>query len=195
MAEESFLMVSLEEEKSKKLAQVLSNDTSRKILDLLSKNDMMTETEIAKELEIPLSTAHYNLGLLVDTDLINDDHYTYSKKGKKIRHFQLSNKYVVIAPKKSSKIFDKLKDFLPVALVSGLAAAGIKYLWKPGEAMADAAPRMLAAVEEKAVEDAAVFAAEVQPVLSNQDFALWFLAGSVFAIILTFVWISWIRKK
>ena len=127
MADESFLMVSLDEDKSKKLAQVLSNDTSRKILDLLSKKDLMTETQIAKELNIPLSTAHYNLNLLVKSDLVNDDQFTYSKKGKKINHYSLSNKYVIIAPKKSSKIFDKLKDFLPIVLISGLASLVIKY--------------------------------------------------------------------
>ena len=96
MTEESFLMVSLDEEKSKKLAQVLSNDTARKILDILSKQDMMTETQVAKELTIPLSTAHYNLSLLIKSDLINDNHFTYSEKGKKIIHYQLSNKYVII---------------------------------------------------------------------------------------------------
>ena len=36
MTDESFLLVSLREEKAKKLAQVLSNDTARKILDDLS---------------------------------------------------------------------------------------------------------------------------------------------------------------
>ena len=75
MAEESFLLVSLEEEKSKKLAQVLSNDTSRKILDLLSKKDLLTETDISKELSLPLSTVHYNLSHLVTSGLVSDENF------------------------------------------------------------------------------------------------------------------------
>ena len=94
MTDESFLLVSLDEDKSKKLAQVLSNDTARKILDLMSTKEYVTETELSKQLKIPLSTAHYNMGLLVKAKLVNDDHYTYSKKGKKINHYSLSNKYV-----------------------------------------------------------------------------------------------------
>mgnify|MGYP001606047112 CR=1 FL=1 len=44
---ETFVLVSLEEEKSKKLAQVISNTTSRKILDYLSEKDA-SQGDIAK---------------------------------------------------------------------------------------------------------------------------------------------------
>ena len=66
---ETFLMVSLEEDKAKKLAQVLSNDTSRKILDHLS-NKKATETELSKELNLPISTVHYNLRHLLASRLV-----------------------------------------------------------------------------------------------------------------------------
>ena len=119
MNKESFLLVSLEDDKSKKLAQVLSNDSSRKILDLLSKHEFMTETEISKKLKIPISTVHYNLDILVKSKLINDDHFTYSEKGKKVNHYSLANKYVIIAPKKSEALFDRLKEFLPIIFITG----------------------------------------------------------------------------
>jgi DNA-binding transcriptional ArsR family regulator len=61
MASEKFLLVSLKEDEAKKLAQVISNDTSRKILDFLASRKDATETEIATHLEMPLSTTHYNL--------------------------------------------------------------------------------------------------------------------------------------
>ena len=200
MAEESFLMVSLEEEKSKKLAQVLSNDTARKILDILSKQELMTETEVAKELKIPLSTAHYNLSLLVKSDLINNDHYTYSEKGKKIIHYQLSNKYVIIAPKKSSKIFEKLKDFLPIVLISSLASIIIKYFWPVVNKTENFAARGMAMMQEEVAEvsvDATPKIVEpvVSSINSNQDLALWFLGGSLFALLLSFIWTTFIRKK
>jgi len=201
MSDESFLMVSLEEEKSKKLAQVLSNDTSRKILDLLSKNNMMSETRIAKELDLPLSTAHYNLNLLLKSDLVNDEHFTYSEKGKKIVHYQLSNKYVIIAPKKSSKVFEKLKDFLPVVLISSLAAVVIKYF--SSNLGTFSAKGNMMAIESatyggaERVADAAAepMAQSIQTVSSNQDLALWFLIGSLFALLVSFIWTTWIKKK
>ena len=123
----TFLLVSLEEEKSKALAQVLSNDTARKILDYLSKHDLSTETEVAKGLKLALSTVHYNLQHLVKADLVSDEHFTYSEKGKQIVHYSLSNKYVIIAPKKSEKLFEKLKEFLPVVLLITGVSLLIKY--------------------------------------------------------------------
>lgn len=201
MTDESFLMVSLDEEKSKKLAQVLSNDTSRKILDILSKQDMMTETEVAKELDIPLSTAHYNLSLLIKSDLINDNHFTYSEKGKKIIHYQLSNKYVIIAPKKSSKIFEKLKDFLPVVLITSLASILIRFFWKPVNYANDIASRSLAGSGEAQLLEIAsdsmqkAAAPAIDNIASNQDFALWFLVGSLFALLVSFIWTTLVKKK
>lgn len=201
MTEESFLMVSLDEEKSKKLAQVLSNDTARKILDILSKQDMMTETQVAKELTIPLSTAHYNLSLLIKSDLINDNHFTYSEKGKKIIHYQLSNKYVIIAPKKSSKIFEKLKDFFPVVIITSLVSVLIKYFWNPISKIsmysARSGSELLEAQMVEVASDSMQKSASpvVASIASSQDFALWFLIGSLFALIISFIWTTWIKKK
>ena len=58
---EKFVLVSLEENKAKKLAEVISNSTARKILDYLSEIEEAPESQIAKALKIPLNTAHYNL--------------------------------------------------------------------------------------------------------------------------------------
>ena len=61
---EKFVLVSLKEEKSKELAQVISNETSRKILDYLSEKDA-SESEIAKKLKIsqPAVSSFYNNAL------------------------------------------------------------------------------------------------------------------------------------
>jgi DNA-binding transcriptional ArsR family regulator len=185
MVEESFLMVSLEEDKAKQLAQVLSNDTARKILDYLSKKDHSTETEISKDMNLPLSTAHYNIQLLVKANLVNADDYTYSEKGKEIIHYSLSNKYVIIAPRKNTALLEKLKEFLPVVLLATAASVLIKYLWQP------ALEIIMQRKAEKAA-DMLLIAPRAAPVAditsSSQEFALFFLAGSVFSLLIYFVW-------
>ena len=92
MAKDKFILVSLKEEESKKLAQIISNDTSRKILDFLAEKEA-TESEIASKLDIPISTVHYNLQALVKGSLVEADEYHYSKKGKEVLHYKLANKY------------------------------------------------------------------------------------------------------
>ncbi|MBN2367616.1 winged helix-turn-helix transcriptional regulator [Candidatus Woesearchaeota archaeon] len=203
MADEPFLLVSLEEDKAKTLAQVLSNDTARKILDLLSKKENATETEIAKELKIPLSTAHYNLGLLVKSDLVSDAHFNYSEKGKKVVHYSLSNKYVVIAPKKTDKLKETLKKFLPVVLISAAMTIGIRFfsrtpIWIGAEN--DAAYSVMQAVADEATSRAAEETLKIappaaSPLIQSQEFAVWFLFGTIFALVVYFVWAEIILKK
>ncbi len=188
MADESFLLINLKESESKKLAQVISNETSRKILDFLSKKKSATETEIAKELKLPLSTVHYNLKHLTKAKLVNADEFHYSKKGKEVIHYSLANKYIIIAPKPSAKILDSLKKIIPAFLIVAVAAVGMKlyefftrpdFIAKAGEA------RMLAATDM--MEEAVLAEAQVaQPLITN-TFILNFIYGALFAIAVYFI--------
>jgi predicted ArsR family transcriptional regulator len=131
MAKDPFLLVSLEESESKALAQVMSNDTARKILDYLSRRESATESDVAKGLKLALSTVHYNLQALVKANLVQAEEFHYSEKGKEVLHYSLANKVIIIAPKRSSaeSFKDKLKSLLPVGLVS-LSIAGLIQLYQ-----------------------------------------------------------------
>src|SRR3989338_3814752 len=117
--ESSFLLVSLKDQDAKKLAQVISSETARKILDHLALKKS-TETEIAQVLQLPLSTVHYNLQQLVAAKLVLADEFHYSEKGREILHYALANKYVIIAPDGAKPgILDKLKTILPAVVILG----------------------------------------------------------------------------
>jgi predicted ArsR family transcriptional regulator len=201
MPDEAFLLVSLKEDKSKKLAQVISNDTSRKILDYLSTKQKATETEIAKTLKIPISTAHYNLAHLMQNKLVQADEFHYSDKGKEVLHYSLSNKLIIIAPKGSERMMEKLRSFLPVALIMVAAAAVINFIQSrtliAGEVVRDSsagAQKLMAAVPEAANISFAEPIRAAQPIVSQQP--LWFLVGALSALVIYFVWeILWNRKN
>lgn len=135
MSKEKFLLVSLKENKAKKLAQVVSNESCRLILDYLAEKEA-TETELAKKLNIPISTIHYNLKHLTDAGLVIVEEFHYSEKGKEVNHYKLANKYIIIAPKTTFGIKEKLKTILPVALLIAAGAGFIqifsKYFVKGG---------------------------------------------------------------
>ena len=99
MAKNNFLLVNLNEEKTKKLTETITSDTSRKILNHLIENEE-AEAKIAEALNLPISTAHYHLRKLVDAGLVMVEEFHYSKKGREINHYKLANKYIIIAPKK-----------------------------------------------------------------------------------------------
>ena len=48
--EKKYVMVSIDDEKSKDMGKVISNATARKILDLLSNKDKLSAKQIAKNL-------------------------------------------------------------------------------------------------------------------------------------------------
>jgi len=202
MASKNFILLSLEDKKTKKIANVVSNESCRKILDFLSQHEA-TESELANKLQIPISTIHYNLQQLMDTGLINAEEYHYSEKGKEVYHYTLANKYIIITPKKTRGIGEKLRGILPVTLIvaatAGIIQLSTKYFSKgtfvtqeisaaKSIAAEDvAAPSLAQTVTETATEAAPV-AVDSIPLLS-QNIALWFLVGALFTIIVYIIWI------
>jgi DNA-binding transcriptional ArsR family regulator len=164
MAKDPFLLVSLEENESKALAQVMSNDTARKILDFLSKKESATETDIAKELKIALSTVHYNLQALVKANLVKAEEFHYSEKGKEVNHYSLANKLIIIAPKntRTESFRDKLRGILPIGLIVLVVGAVIQLITKLriGSAKLMAAAPMAADYAARGAEKAIVPVAE-----------------------------------
>lgn len=209
MANKNFLLLSLEDSKTKKIANAVSNESCRKILDYLSQREA-TESELAEKLEIPISTVHYNLQQLMETSLISTEEFHYSKKGREVLHYKLANKYIIISPKSTYGLKEKLKGILPVALITA-GTAGIIQIFSRyfSKGLASGQNLMVAksAVVEKSAEEVAPqalqAAAEAMPqaapitaekvYLIPQNIALWFLIGALFALIVYFVW-NWVRK-
>ncbi len=207
MAEESFLLVSLQDEKAKKLSQVIGNKTARKILDSLAKKKY-TESELAKELNMPISTVHYNLEQLKGAGLVKTTEYHYSSKGKEVNHYEIVNKLIIISPGKEKEgVFDLLKKFLPVVTIVGAISVGLEFYQRTivqtqnliPEQYA-AAPMMAKTAVQTAADSAANLAAEsapslmaaapkqVQQAIPIMHYSLWFLIGGISVIMLMLVW-------
>ena len=209
MPKKNFLLLSMEDTKIKKISNVISNDSCRKILDYLTEKEA-TETEIAQKLSIPISTVHYNLQQLTETGLITADEYHYSEKGKEVLHYKLANKYIIIAPKSTFGIKEKLKSILPVALIAAAGAGLIQFFSSFTSNSLSAASENLISVKDSAVQKSApaasmmaqqqdnqvVSAAQAAPVqlAAHPNIALWFLYGALFALVVYFL-ISLYRKN
>ncbi len=190
MADKKFLMLSLEDEATRKVANVVSNDSCKKILDYLSEKEA-TESEIAEKLILPLSTVHYNLKQLVDVGLVSADEFHYSKKGKEILHYKLANKYIIITPKAVRGIKDKLRAILPVASIAA-GAAGIAQLvneyFSPGPMAGAAESASLYSANAPLAKSMAMQQSIPLPAESVAslpfDIALWFFAGAVVGVLI-----------
>jgi DNA-binding transcriptional ArsR family regulator len=200
MSKETFMLVSLKEEKAKKLAQAISSPACRRILDYLAVKEA-TETEISEKLKMPISTVHYNLVQLKESKLVEVDEYHYSKKGKEVAHYKLANKYIIIAPKENTNISEAFKNILPVSLILAAGVGTWQFIQnRMTSTIADGAMMLKAAVPEATPmlaarsADAAAFAVETTASVIQQPTWPWFVYGAAVAMIL-YVLVDCIRHK
>ena len=90
-------LISFADESGKQLMDALSNETCRKILELLSGSEL-TASQISEELDMSIQRVQYNLKKLEDTGLIVSDSYKYSEKGREMDLYRLATKYFVLGP-------------------------------------------------------------------------------------------------
>jgi len=195
--EEKFLLLSLEEEKAKDLANAINNETARKILNFLSEKEA-SEHKIAQSLKLPASTVYYNIQQLLKSDLIEIKDFYWSEKGNKINVYRVANKLIVIAPKTSNinEFKINVRRILPVALLSFIAS-GLIYIFTRLQSLATktvqyAAPESDAIAKSAAMQQTAIGTIRQIPI--QPDYALWFLLGSLFVIVF-YVLISLIKKR
>ena len=188
--DEKYILVSLEEEKSKQLANVLSNNTSRKVLDFLA-NRNMSETELSDELKMPISTVHYNVQNLLKNNLVEVKDFLYSEKGNKINIYGITNKMIVIVPKGI-----EIKNML-LTIGFSVVAAGIAYAFTmkyAAETLGIIAAKSAESFAAPMVANEAVQISQNAVSLAIPTNIIWFLGGAVAAALLYTV-ISYIRKK
>jgi len=199
-----YILFSLDEDKTGKLASVLSNKTCKQVLNLLTEEEL-SETDISKKLKIPLNTVGYSVKKLKSIGLIEEKTHYFSLRGKRIPVYQVSNKEILISPKKS--LASQFKSYLSLIGVSAIFTGFI--LWSKQQymktaaqsaeifsrAMDNAEPMLLKMGEETsdallaAVPEATQIVTETSSASSTFSFGIteWFLMGIWIAIILALV--------
>lgn len=189
MSEENFILVSLDDSKSKEISEILGSKTCKKIINYLSENKEASEKDLSVILKLPISTIEYNLKKLISSGFVQKrKNFFWSKKGKKIVMYELSNKSIVISHKKPN--LEKLKSIIPAFI---LTATGTFAVW---------AYQNIKTIRQSSVTDMGAGgianeflykAAETAPTLmSSQPTPIWawFLAGALLAIFIISI-INW----
>lgn len=167
---ENFIIMSLDDKRAKKISEVMSSESCKKIINLLADKDELTEKEISNLIKIPLNTTEYNLKKLLESGIVEKtSNFFWSQKGKKIPTYTLSNKSIVISPKSSA--IDKIKKILPVAFVSAIAGLALKVIYSVPQKV------------ELASEEMLFMAADSSIIAQPSSQWLWFLGGSFFVIL------------
>lgn len=203
----SSIMINLDDPRSDKIADAISNKTSKKILSLLAEREM-SPSELAEELKLPLNTIGYNLKKLVAAELITKSKkFFWSAKGKRIEFYKLSNKKIIISPR------SMIRGVIPTLLITGAMALGIKLftdikyasqqsLLRATDIAAESTKALdtqVAAGAARASGEAAATASSAATTLQDVIVSVpaywtWFLLGALTALLIILVW-NWRQNK
>jgi predicted transcriptional regulator len=182
--EENFMLVSLDDEKSKAIAEVLASATCKKIINYLAEHKEASQKDLSEKIHSPMNTIDYNMKKLLNSGFIQKrKNFFWSKKGKKIVMYELSNKSVVISHKKS--VSEKIKSIVPAFI---LTAAGTFAIWTYNRITT--ITRDTGVLTQKSAESyvssvapaASDVASNSANIITSQPIALWFLFGGMLAI-------------
>ena len=126
MVENTDISISIDYHRIKDIAEAITNKTCKKILNYLTKNEK-TISEISVELNIPINTVEYNIKKLLNSGLIEKKSFWWSVKGKKMPTYTVSNKRIIISPKRYT---NNLKYLIALG-ITGVISLVIKKITEP----------------------------------------------------------------
>ena len=180
MTKKTFVLLSLDDAKSKDIAKVISNPTAKKILDYLGSKEEASATEISKELNLPLNTTEYNLNALIKSGLLESPEFKWSEKGKKVDIYKIAKKLIVIAPKGTESLANRLSGILPAILVTAIGSIALYLKFQPEEIIAKSMDAALESAPTLVMKASDVAMTEIAPAAISP--LPYFLLGAFLAI-------------
>lgn len=191
--DEKLLILPLNDKNSKKISQIISNDTARNILEAIA-SQPLSASQIAEKLSISLTTVQYNLEKLNDAGLVKVERTKYSEKMKHMKIYAPQRKFIVIVPEKRGRkdVIATLKRYLTVIAFAVVGSGIIEFF----TAMRTKTPAFEEVTRSIPTKGGGIPARD--SVASGFDvFAhpgLWFLFGCLFVILVVFI-MRYLRHK
>jgi inhibitor of cysteine peptidase len=133
MKDDKFILMGIDDERSKDIAEVLSNKTCKKILDFLADTKEASEKDISDELNIPINTVEYNLNKLIKSGLVEKSkNFFWSRKGRKIDMYKIVKKHIIISPRSTKLKMNELKTIIPIIFAAGFILLIAILFWNNG---------------------------------------------------------------
>jgi DNA-binding transcriptional ArsR family regulator len=112
------------DERAKKIAKAMASGTATDILNLL-KEGKRTSTEVAEQLQIPMTTVQYHLENLREAGLIEVVERRWSVKGREVKVYGLRDQVLIVTPKRGDLkgLLLKYASLFTIVMFAGIMAA------------------------------------------------------------------------
>lgn len=111
------------EERAQKIARAMASQTANEVIQAFSAGPM-TSSEVARQMEIPITTASYHIDNLLGAGLIEVTETRWSEKGREVKVYGLANQVLIIAPQ-DSDLRSVLKKYATLFGIVVLASLGL----------------------------------------------------------------------
>jgi DNA-binding transcriptional ArsR family regulator len=116
--------ININDERAKELAQILTNEKAISILHLIE-DRALSLSEIARELNLPISTVSYHIEKMIRVGLVEVAGKKYGKRLQEVKLYRASNRPILLVPRKTMpKIKKKTLSFERLHVIS-LGIAGL----------------------------------------------------------------------
>jgi DNA-binding transcriptional ArsR family regulator len=186
------------DEQAQKIARAMSSQTANDILAILAAGTKSL-SDITDQLSIPINTVKYHIENLLDAGLIRISETRYSVKGREVKIYALTDRLLIVAPRRINvrDLLLKYSSLFAVVIAGTLAIVALGPFLSLQEAPV-AAPRMMATGSGS---EAGVYAAKavsdnaLAPAMVAIDPAVAFFLGGVFVIFVLLCYEAWLWKK
>ena len=172
------------DERVRELAQILANERAMTILRLLREREL-SMSEIAAELDMPISTVSYHLDKLLRAGLVEVSGKKYGKRLQEVKLYRASSRPILLLPRpaeRKSSILDRLR-VITLSLAVGVSAL---VYWL--------AEKLLSSGQNTKIETVKVLSTETAKRSGSYgDYIPSLLAIITFVIMLSLPWI--LRKR
>lgn len=115
--DDSVNILPVDDEKTKTVGEILSNDTSRKILNILSV-DELTANQIAQKMDVSIALVAFHLKKMQDVDLVKISKVAKSVKSQEMKYYSATKKSVLITPAKhTDSILESVRKYSRFAVI------------------------------------------------------------------------------
>ncbi|WP_460127165.1 ArsR/SmtB family transcription factor [Thermococcus prieurii] len=175
--------IDVTDERVRELAQVLANERAMAILRLLREREL-SMSEIAKELDMPISTVSYHLDKLLRVGLVEVAGKKYGKRLQEVKLYRASSRPILLLPRPTERRTSPLDKLRVITLSVATGLSALVY-W--------AAEKMLSSERSSGTETIKMFSAETTSRAGHSgDYVPALLAIMTFVIAIS---AGWLLKK
>ena len=193
---ENVVVIQPGDERAQKIARAMASQTANAVIQTFG-GGPLTSSEVARAMDIPITTATYHIENLLDAGLLEVMETRWSEKGREVKVYGLTNQVLIIAPPVSDlgSVLKKYATLFGIVVLASVGLWGILPALLPGYGGMPPEPRLTGGGEEISAFRAPLDSAAGAPPVHDLVMSFFFGACAVLLALLAYEVYYWWRTS